>query len=608
MTKQLNKAYNYSVTKVDFIMIDSNSSSSIDKGEDPKSFQVKEELYLKEIEQDVDKVNRSAFSLDVNDQSELTTELKGRAINQLPIEPHLVDTEGIKKIYKKEGLKLTTTDVRNIFTEAIRIKDITTQYFSFRTQNAEDRMIVVNQDERGHLCQVLDLTEKKLGEGSFGRVIVAIDLISKQTFAVKYANDMPQKKQIARRLLEGEIDILKRKGDHPYIQRFYRVIDNNKGLYGFMSHRYRCSLSNFIRAQKKNQNLKLEEPLKQLTGLVSALRHLVGSDGKEEDIIIHSDIKPDNLLIDDDGRIVLADFGGVKSVKDLLVANHFGLRTEGYFSNSDRLEIGNARKNMMGNEDKLRSLNQERQARHQEIEALEADLKVKNQTIAKIEKLPSIDKEALEYLTVLKAEAESEEKEKEQIKKKYNDLNLESLTQTNRLKQQNNSLHDKHKSLQIKRMIYSLGLSIKELSQKDLAFPKDLQIIVDKMCLVKSEERISLEELERQLNLLHDGLECENKAADEVKRQTSETTEELDDRLTLEAILANASDSNESTLKSVDNKHLEDILAKASDSSGSPLKSSEKQILDDLLEDSSLNNTEIRALDDILDLGSKDSA
>ncbi|CAN5616702.1 hypothetical protein BH23PLA1_BH23PLA1_36920 [soil metagenome] len=95
--------------------------------------------------------------------------------------------------------------------------------------------------------------------------------------------------------------------DHPHLLPVLEVSDDREGPYYVMPYLERGPLSRLL---GKNRPLDPETCLCVSMELAQALAH-AHSLG-----LIHRDLKPDNLLIDDDGGVRLADFGLVRSLSD----------------------------------------------------------------------------------------------------------------------------------------------------------------------------------------------------------------------------------------------------------------------------------------------------
>jgi serine/threonine protein kinase len=137
---------------------------------------------------------------------------------------------------------------------------------------------------------------RQLGEGGFGRVWLAEDvLIAGRHVAVK------QLKSDAignTSLLIEEMHHLSSL-DHPHGVKFLHHFQDDENLYLVMEHCAGGSVDAFTRRRPLDQ-AKVFAWGKTLTDTLAAV-HRHG--------VVHHDIKPQNLLLTDDGRLKVADFG-----------------------------------------------------------------------------------------------------------------------------------------------------------------------------------------------------------------------------------------------------------------------------------------------------------
>ena len=108
---------------------------------------------------------------------------------------------------------------------------------------------------------------------------------------------------------------------HPSIVRVFGVFEENNTAYMVMEFLEGHSL-----AQKITQKGSLsEKEVVDIAGKVSDALAAVHAEG-----LIHRDIKPDNIMLTNDGRVVLIDFGTARSFASDKTVKHTAMLTPGY--------------------------------------------------------------------------------------------------------------------------------------------------------------------------------------------------------------------------------------------------------------------------------------
>ena len=153
---------------------------------------------------------------------------------------------------------------------------------------------------------------KKLGEGSYG-IIFSVNKQNQKSpiYALK--------KIIARTITEVDTFIkefeLVYSCDHPNIMKIYglslRILDTTTFAIYVLMEKSKCDWNKEIKLHLSKRKIYSEKELinilKQLTEALLFLKNKLN--------ISHRDIKPQNILIFDDGKYKLADFGEAKEVK-----------------------------------------------------------------------------------------------------------------------------------------------------------------------------------------------------------------------------------------------------------------------------------------------------
>jgi len=144
--------------------------------------------------------------------------------------------------------------------------------------------------------------ERKLGEGAFSTVWRARDTIEKRRVALKIA--LPDAaKTWGREALEYEAHVASRL-HHPNIVGV-RNADWIDGLFTIASDLAEKSLAQY-RGARRSAGIGLRMVRDVASGLAYA--HSLG--------VLHRDVKPENILVFEDGRAALADFGASRFAKD----------------------------------------------------------------------------------------------------------------------------------------------------------------------------------------------------------------------------------------------------------------------------------------------------
>lgn len=153
---------------------------------------------------------------------------------------------------------------------------------------------------------------EKIGEGSYGKVRKGVNVSNNQTVAIKIINKAKLKRK--RTLRKGkaatslwdnvlqELAILK-KIDHPNIVKMHEVINDARKdkLYIIMEHLPKGPIMAAGNPTKKIEDMGMLRQYMRDICMALEYLHTIG--------IVHMDIKPENLLVDADNRLKIADFG-----------------------------------------------------------------------------------------------------------------------------------------------------------------------------------------------------------------------------------------------------------------------------------------------------------
>lgn len=148
---------------------------------------------------------------------------------------------------------------------------------------------------------------RPLGTGTFGRVYLAKYKGAVKYFALKRLRkiDVIRLKQIDH--VQNERSLLSRLS-HPFIIKMYAALQDERHLYMLMEYAPGGELFHYLRRAGR---LSLDAARFYIAELVLAIEYMHSFD------IAYRDLKPENLLLDSEGHLKLADFGFAKPVPDV---------------------------------------------------------------------------------------------------------------------------------------------------------------------------------------------------------------------------------------------------------------------------------------------------
>ena len=141
--------------------------------------------------------------------------------------------------------------------------------------------------------------KEMIGEGMFGKVKLAIHLITNEKVAIKIFDKGKIKSYKESQYIEREISILKKLYHYNTIKLF-NIIQNNDYIFLIQEYIPGKELLNFI---EKNDNLSEKDICKIYQQLVSGIEYL------HEIGIAHRDLKLENILLNNKKDIKIIDFG-----------------------------------------------------------------------------------------------------------------------------------------------------------------------------------------------------------------------------------------------------------------------------------------------------------
>jgi serine/threonine protein kinase len=145
-----------------------------------------------------------------------------------------------------------------------------------------------------------------VGIGSFGVVYVCTHVKTEEVYAMKVLNkdDVRYRGKIDRTLTE--LSILKNL-DHPFLIKLYYAFQTKENLY---------IITDFINGGELYYHLERCGRFDEERSKFYAAEISVGLNYLHENNIIYRDLKPENVLIDKTGHVVLTDFGLSKELRD----------------------------------------------------------------------------------------------------------------------------------------------------------------------------------------------------------------------------------------------------------------------------------------------------
>src|SRR5216683_7385654 len=167
--------------------------------------------------------------------------------------------------------------------------------------------------------------ERVLGSGGFGHVYLALDLNTNQQYALKEYFVTGSSGQAQ---LQHEAKVLSQL-HHPNLPAFHEAFNERGHYFVVLSYIEGNDLTALIRvARRSNEPIPLARVMGWILSVCDAVQFL----HSQQPVVIHRDIKPDNIRIMPDATAILVDLGNAKATADgartLFFIRHQG--TPGY--------------------------------------------------------------------------------------------------------------------------------------------------------------------------------------------------------------------------------------------------------------------------------------
>ena len=163
----------------------------------------------------------------------------------------------------------------------------------------------------------------KIGQGGMSVVYLAMNERANKQWAIKEVRkDGVQNFEVVKQGLIVETDLLK-KLNHPNLPSIIDVIDGDGSFLIVMDYIEGRTLEKVLREYGAQDQEDVIEWAKQLCDVLSYLH-------SRKPPIIYRDMKPSNVMLRPDGKVMLIDFGTAREFKETSVADTTCLGTQGY--------------------------------------------------------------------------------------------------------------------------------------------------------------------------------------------------------------------------------------------------------------------------------------
>lgn len=163
----------------------------------------------------------------------------------------------------------------------------------------------------------------KIGQGGMSVVYLAMNEKANKQWAVKEVRKNGiQNFEVVKQGLMAETEMLK-KLNHPNLPSIIDVIDGDGAFLIVMDYIEGCHLESIVKEYGAQTQEDVIQWAKQLCDVLSYLH-------SRKPPIIYRDMKPSNIMLKPDGKVVLIDFGTAREFKENSAADTTCLGTQGY--------------------------------------------------------------------------------------------------------------------------------------------------------------------------------------------------------------------------------------------------------------------------------------
>jgi len=256
--------------------------------------------------------NLNVYGVSYSQLKDFTTTKKDavKGISKKPPRGNLLKRENL--FDEATGHKLNTKEVSS--EEELKSSSSESLESNFEEQKRRAPSGTIYSKDKGKEVSLDDFTIKKvIGKGTFGKVYLVEKKSDGKIYAMKSIRKdiMIENDQIESAKMEKKI-LLNNK--HPFLVKMYYVFQTEQKVYFVM---------NFIRGGELFTHLNNEKRFTEDKAKFYAIQIMLSIGYLHKQDIIYRDIKPENILMGEDGYLFLADFGLAKTIKKDELATTF---------------------------------------------------------------------------------------------------------------------------------------------------------------------------------------------------------------------------------------------------------------------------------------------